>query len=681
MSGEPLPLGYIDNWSVRPGDNIAFRAEGTSKAKIDLVRLRGLCGHPLPESYRSERIGPTIEANLQPRQIDQGSRAETDQGPSVAPGDIWEWSVTIQPTLVDRGKVIRWGGDFVLALEDGCLKLRFRAAILSLPINVGAWTAVRCAYNGRDVQLEARPVGPDAWCWPERMAELQVASSEVSGNLVIGSGFSGKVEAPAFRRNGELAARWDFSEAMQQQVVPGQGPHATTLRLINAPRRGVTSSLWAGQSFDWRQRPDLYAAIHFHDDDLSDCGWPTSTELHLPRDAASGVYAVRIEADTGLHHVPLFARPHRNPEVLFLASTFSYLAYGNSLWAPPNEQEIFASYPREAEAMRRAGLSTYCRHRDGSGVGLVSTRRPILNATPGLIGEAIGGQVAFNDDLRIIEWLDRTGEQWGLVSDHDLHHEGVAALAGARVLVTGSHPEYHSRETLDAIAEFTRQGGRLIYMGGNGFYWRVSTLPDAPHVMELRRAENGLRMWIEPEGQYHHQSDGEMGGLWRRLGRPPNRLVGVGYSAQADNERISKPYVRTREAEDPRVSFLFEGVTADRIGGATSLGAAGGYELDRADRGLGTPAHALVVARTEEFGSEVLPFNEERLTQTRLDATDPLRVDLTFFEGPCGGAVLATGSVLFASALGEQDGAGRMMDNALKRFADPEPFELPLEAE
>jgi N,N-dimethylformamidase len=599
----------------------------------------------------------------------------------VAPGDIWEWSVTIQPTLVDRGEVIRWGGNFVLALEDGCLKLRFRAAILSLPINVGAWTAVRCAYNGRDVQLETRPVGPDAWCWPERKAELQVASSEVSGNLVIGSGFSGKVEAPAFRRNGELAARWDFSEAMQQQVVPGQGPHATTLRLINAPRRGVTSSLWAGQSFDWRQRPDLYAAIHFHDDDLSDCGWPTSTELPLPRDAASGIYAVRIETDAGLHHVPVFARSHRNPTVLFLASTFTYLAYGNSLWAPPDEQEICASYPREAEAMRRAGLSTYCRHRDGSGVGMVSSKRPILNATPGLIGEAIGGQVAFNDDLRIIDWLDRTGEQWGLVSDHDLHLEGVAALAGARVLVTGSHPEYHSRETLDAIEEFTRQGGRLIYMGGNGFYWRVSTLPDAPHVMELRRAENGIRMWIEPEGQYHHQSDGEMGGLWRRLGRPPNRLVGVGYSAQADNERTSKPYVRTREAEDPRVSFLFEGVTAGRIGDATSLGAAGGYEMDRADCGLGTPAHALVVARTEEFGSEVLPVNEERLTHTRLDATDPLRADLTFFEGPCGGAVLATGSVLFAGALGEQDGAGRMMDNALKRFADPEPFELPLEAE
>jgi N,N-dimethylformamidase len=186
-------------------------------------------------------------------------------------------------------------------------------------------------------------------------------------------------------------------------------------------------------------------------------------------------------------------------------------------------------------------------------------------------------------------------------------------------------------------------------------------------------------MWIEPEGEYHHQSDGEMGGLWRRLGRPPNHLVGVGYSAQADNERSSQPYVRTKEAENPRALFLFEGVTADRIGDTTSLGAAGGYEIDRTDQGLGTPGHALVVARTEEFDADVLPVNEERLTHTRLDAADPIRADLTFFEGPAGGAVLSSGSVLFAGALEEREGAGRIMDNALKRFVDPEPFRLPQE--
>jgi len=186
-------------------------------------------------------------------------------------------------------------------------------------------------------------------------------------------------------------------------------------------------------------------------------------------------------------------------------------------------------------------------------------------------------------------------------------------------------------------------------------------------------------MWIEPEGEYHHQSDGEMGGLWRRLGRPPNRLVGVGYSAQADNERSSRPYVRTANSQDPRVAFLFDGVVDGQLGRTTLLGAAGGYEVDRTDTLLGTPDHALVVARTEKFGAEVLPVNEERLTHSRLDACDPIRADLTFFEGPAGGAVLATGSVLFAGSLQEQEGAGRLMDNALKRFADPEPFRLPRE--
>lgn len=679
MTSEPLPLGYIDNWSARPGDKVTVRAEGAGKAKVELVRLDGLNGHPLPASYRSEPVAPVIEAFLSPAPIDRGSRAETKQGLSVAQQDVWEWSITIQPTLVDHGSLIKWGDNFELGLKDGHLKLRYGSAIVSLPVNPASWCDVKCRVDGSALQLELYPVGPNSWCYQERAAEISIAPLEVVGNLVFGAGFSGKIESPSFSRNGELAARWDFSEEMHRQEVPGKGPQASTLHLVNAPRRAVKSSRWAGQSFDWRQRPDLYAAIHFHDDDLSDCGWETTAEIRVPQDATSAIYAVRMKTSGGIHHVPLFVRPHVNPAVMFLASTFSYLAYGNSLWAPPNEQEISASYPREAEAMRRAGLSTYCRHRDGSGIGLVSTRRPIINATPGLIGEAIGGQVAFNDDLRIIEWLNRTGEQWGVVSDHDLHFDGAAALSGARVLVTGSHPEYHSRETLDAIEAFTRNGGRLIYMGGNGFYWRVSTLPDAPHVMELRRAENGIRMWIEPEGEYHHQSDGEMGGLWRRLGRPPNRLVGVGYSAQADNERSSRPYVRTANSQDPRVAFLFDGVVDGQLGRTTLLGAAGGYEVDRTDTLLGTPDHALVVARTEKFGAEVLPVNEERLTHSRLDACDPIRADLTFFEGPAGGAVLATGSVLFAGSLQEQEGAGRLMDNALKRFADPEPFRLPRE--
>ena len=115
------------------------------------------------------------------------------------------------------------------------------------------------------------------------------------------------------------------------------------------------------------------------------------------------------------------------------------------------------------------------------------------------------------------------------------------------------------------------------------------------------------------------------------------------------------------------------------FGVATDLPAAAGYELDRADVRLGTPPHAVAVARSEPFGDALAPVNEERLTHTVLDADDPLRADLTFFETPAGGAVLSTGSVYFATSLGEDNGGGRLIGNALRRFLDPAPFVLPAE--
>ena len=61
-----------------------------------------------------------------------------------------------------------------------------------------------------------------------------------------------------------------------------------------------------------------------------------------------------------------------------------------------------------------------------------------------------------------------------------------------------------------------------MYMGGNGFYWRVSYPAAHPGMIELRRAEDGTRAWAEAVGEYYHSSTGEYGGLWRRQGRAPN---------------------------------------------------------------------------------------------------------------------------------------------------------------
>ena len=679
MRTDVLPALYLDDWSADPGARVRVRANGEGEGRCSLVRLRGLVGVPMPTAYEEQEVVAPVTVPLVVRPVPIGSYACTEAGPALARGASWQWRLRCLPTLVDNGELLAWGQHGPrLALGDGALRLRWGAATVALPMLAGYWCEVMAGWSpARGLHLTLHPIADGAWHRTGATANAACESAPIDGPLHLARGFNGKLEGPALSANDAERAHWDFAADMRTQHVSGAGPDARTLTLVNAPRRAVTSSRWTGEAHDWTIVPGHYDAIHFHEDDLADCDWPADLELAVPADAPSGVYAVKLESERGVAHAPLYVRPAHKARVVFLASTFSYLAYTNSVWASPGGARAELAHPRDAGLARRYGLSTYSRHRDGSGVGLVSARRPLLHATPGFLGEALGGQVAFNDDLRIIAWLDRVGLPYDVVTDHDLHARGAAALDGHDVLVTGAHPEYHSAESFGAVESLVQRGGRLIYLGGNGFYWRVSTLDDAPHVMELRRAEGGVRIWAEPPGEYVHQSDGRLGGLWRRIGRAPNRLLGVGFSAQG-SEAETRPYVRTDAARDPRVAFLFEGVTATEIGRAGPLGAAAGYEVDRADVSLGTPPHALVVARSTPFGTLTEPVNEERLTHELVDADDPLRADMTFFEGPAGGAVFATSSLLFATALTESDGAERLCTNALRRFADPTPFVLPV---
>ena len=85
---------------------------------------------------------------------------------------------------------------------------------------------------------------------------------------------------------------------------------------------------------------------------------------------------------------------------------------------------------------------------------------------------------------------------------------------------------------LNALQTYRDTGGKLVYLGGNGFYWRIARRPEQPGVIEIRRTEGGIRAWAADAGEAYHQLDGGYGGLWRRNGRPPQALVGVGFSAQ-----------------------------------------------------------------------------------------------------------------------------------------------------
>jgi N,N-dimethylformamidase len=207
----------------------------------------------------------------------------------------------------------------------------------------------------------------------------------------------------------------------------------------------------------------------------------------------------------------------------------------------------------------------------------------------------------------------------------------------------------------------------------------TATTTSRQGAIELRRAEDGTRAWESQPGEYHHAWGGELGGLWRRIGRPPNRLVGVGFAAQGFMSRSG--YRRSPGASDPRAAFIFEDVDAEVFGAQGRGGGAAGEEIDRFDAALGSPPHALVLASAGDFGPDVIKTKEEFLAMVPPDPSDPnVRADLVFFETPTGGAVFSTGSIAWAGSLAGNNydsDISRITRNVLRRFLDPRPFQAP----
>ena len=503
----------------------------------------------------------------------------------------------------------------------------------------------------------------------------------------------------------DAIARWNFARDVSTSTIHDESASALHGRLVNSPGRAMTSSKWDGREMHFTHAPEQYSAVHFHDDDIDDCHWPVSYSWTPPKGLKSGIYALLLKTDDAQENVPFHVVPERGTstaKVAVLASTFTYTIYGNHArpeydvdqdWRADWHQQVesWGCYPHNPGDHREYGLSTYNTHTDGSGVSIASWHRPMLNVRIGYLTycrEAIRGSGLrhFPADSHLTAWLEGQSIDYDIITDWELHHEGTELLQHYQVVLTGSHPEYHTRPMLDALQTYRDNGGRFCYLGGNGFYWKIATSPEQDGVIEIRRGEGGIRAWAADPGEYYNQFDGEYGGLWRRNGRAPQHLTGVGFTAQGNFH--SSYYRRTTEADNPRASWIFAGVDAEIIGnhGLSAHGAAG-FELDRADKRLGTPAHALVVASSEDHPADApwILVPEEVLTHLATwpgeAPEDLIRADMTFFETPNGGAVFSTGSITFCGSLLTNQGdneTSRLVRNVIERFVDPTPFEMPV---
>ncbi|MEV8634943.1 LamG domain-containing protein [Streptosporangium sp. NPDC051023] len=474
--------------------------------------------------------------------------------------------------------------------------------------------------------------------------------------------YNGKIDAPrvydraldereiqALRRGGpagRAVAAFDFSQKMDTDQVVDTSRNHLRGRAVNLPVRAVTGHNWQAEEQDFKQVPEQYGAMYFHDDDLGDATWEPSFTWRVPADARSGVYAAKLEADGRVYHATFVVRPkHGRPtsKIALLVPTFSYLAYGMTGY--------FVS-----------GMSQYSQHTDGSGVVYSSHLRPLTNLRPyasGLKGE--GRPWQFEADTHIIDWLESTGHTVDYITDHDLHREGRKLLDDYKVVLTGSHPEYTSAPMLDALQGWLNDGGRLMYLGGNGFYW-VTPLDRTGTYTELRR-HDGTEAWQGAPGEYYHNTTGEFGGLWRFRGRPPQQLAGVGFTAQGFGSRLgtglyNRPLDRSPQSHDPKAAWVFDGVKATGpIGDFDSLQSRGGpmgEELDRADYALGTADNTIVLGSGTGFGDEYMFVKEENNTANLMEGGTVnwlVRGDVALTYYPKGGAVFAASSIAWAGSL------------------------------
>jgi N,N-dimethylformamidase len=493
-----------------------------------------------------------------------------------------------------------------------------------------------------------------------------------------------------------LVASWDFAEGIGSHGVPGDRVVDTSGnrlqgRCVNMPTRAVTGHNWNGAEENFVHAPHQYGAIHFHDDDLESANWEPDFELTVPATMKSDVYAARLRAGDAEEYLPFFVRPPRGTvtaKIAFLAPTASYLAYANDhiafdmspaeaiLGHPP----IFYQQDLYLYAHPELGLSTYDVHSDSSGVCYSSRLRPIPNFRPKYRHGETGSLWGFAADLDLIDWLNARGYQYDVVTDEDLHSEGLALLRGYKAVLTGTHPEYYSRTMLDALECFVAGGGRLMYLGGNGFYWVTSYHPDKPHLVEVRKGESGSRAWQARPGEYYHSTSGERGGLWRNRARLPQKLVGVGFSAQGFD--ACSYFRRMPDSFDPRASFVFEGIGDDELIGNFGLvgGGAAGLELDRYDLQLGTPPQALLLASSEGHSDNYQHVVEEiffMLPGLSGSQDWGVRADMVLFSTSRGGAVFSTGSISWCGSLshnGYENNVSRLTGNVLERFTGDDPI-------
>ncbi|KAL3471039.1 hypothetical protein BJX99DRAFT_267040 [Aspergillus californicus] len=738
--------GYAEPWIVSPGADVAIKISSTAP-EYTYRTVRVITGYdnpngPPPQTeviqgipagsrrgrYQVARPGSyAVVEDVGLRRMHKGVRVAFAFAPWLVECDHHQALVStlaggngVAVVLSEEGEV------HALVGENKPLKSGFYPA-------KERWSKIIIQVNGRAVDLEIEPLSrgmepapakvsvsavlEHAIQFDQEQTELLIAACRgadgVATDMLNGRLASVSVAGLSDpRAEPQTLALYDFTLGIPSDSIQDTSGNNRTGTLVNAPSRAMRGPDWNATETDWTKARSGYGAIHFHEDDLDDAKWETDFVIRIPNDAQSGVYGVEITGqgrdDLMSDTIVFFVRPtpestrKTSAKTAMIMSTITYLAYAN-------EHQFDADSPARVEVpdgfdsltfhkdanfhkqdrRRDLGLSCYDVHRDRTGVIHSSAKRPLLNCRPGYINWTGHRPRELSADLLMVGFLERSGIPYDIVTDHDLHTFGVDALAAYSTVITGCHPEYQTLESYTAYESFVKNGGNMMYLGGNGFYWATAISNDMPHRIEVRRGNQGVRTSYMEPGERHFSLTGRAGGLWRDAGKAANCLVGIGCCGEGVGPGV--PYKQTADLHQTHpalAGWIFQGVStgpetnADDAGliGTNALGCFGGGasadEIDRVDFRYGSPSHIVILASSTGHSDRFGLFPEDvgfPMVDTLGTQTDLIRSDMTYYKTRGGGGVFSVGSISWMGALGWNNYDNRVVritENVLRGFVE-----------
>jgi len=348
---------------------------------------------------------------------------------------------------------------------------------------------------------------------------------------------------------------------------------------------------------------------HTNDDYKEGCDWKLKHQITILENWNSGIYMIKLGDlnNNKIKYIPFIVKEREMKDIVFLASTNTWQAYNS--WG---------------------GAGYYYKN-----APIISFNRPNDAINP----ESKSGHTA-NVDILAIGWLEENNRQYSVISDYDLH-ENNTILNNSKILILGAHPEYWSFEMRENLDSFLKRGGNLIYLGGNGIYWKV-TYNDNGALMEVRK------------DYANHTQTGESGGRWRDLyddkGIKMNEASYLGIAYNREGYNTYAPYkvynsthwiynnTNLRDGDLVGVYGLFD-KNKDGIGDGAS-----GWETDKINEFSPTNLTILAIGENKEGGANMIYFEKNN------------------------SKVFSVGSISFVQSLIVDENLSMMLNNILDRW-------------